>query len=171
MGPNHPGTELIAYLRGELPRQERDRVSSHLEKCANCQQAVRSFRRLLDDLAHSAPRPPAIDWGHFQAELRAKLEQRSRRGLSEQPRVWRPRWAWAIPLTISAAVAGIFMLLEEKPRIREPAPTENLTALEETVIGGELDFLRQYALVERLDLLENFEVIRALDRLPPARGG
>jgi hypothetical protein len=44
-------------------------------------------------------------------------------------------------------------------------------ALEETVLGGQLELLQTYPVVERLDLLENLDVIRQLDRLAPSREG
>jgi hypothetical protein len=38
-------------------------------------------------------------------------------------------------------------------------------------IGGRLDLLTQYPVVERLDLYEDLDVIRGLDELAPTRGG
>ena len=41
--------------------------------------------------------------------------------------------------------------------------------MEETVLGARLPLLQQYQIVERLDMLEDLDAIRQLDRLGGAR--
>jgi anti-sigma factor RsiW len=153
----HDETAIIPWLRGELPDAERRAVESHLAGCADCRAAAEDFRALLATLAAEAPEPPAVNWGAYRAELREKLDRR-RGG---------PRW-WPVPLALSGALAAglVFLVVGHTPRDSRLA---ELTAVEETVIGGRLDLLRQYPVVERLELLEDLEVIRNLDRLDPVK--
>ena len=44
-----------------------------------------------------------------------------------------------------------------------PADRADVMAFEEAAIAPKLELLRNYALVERLDLLEDFDILRSLD--------
>ena len=44
----HPDTDLVPYLRGELPPAERERVARHLEECPDCKQDAEVLRDLLE---------------------------------------------------------------------------------------------------------------------------
>ena len=76
---NHPETDLVPYVRGELAAAERERVARHLDECADCRQDADDLRELLSKLALSAPPAPAVHWGRYRAELREKLEARRAR--------------------------------------------------------------------------------------------
>lgn len=160
MRTRHPETELIPYLRGELLASDRERVAGHLEGCADCRRAVEEFRALLDDLAESLPSPPEIHWGRYRADLRGKLEASARRR-------W---WSRPVPLALSAGLAAGLLLFWVQGELRQPGPIDNLTAFEETVIGGRFDLLRHIPLLDRLDLLEDLDVIRQLDTLSIREG-
>lgn len=155
MASGHPETELIPYLRGELGAAEAERVARHLEACGHCRGALNELGRTLDELRHSAPAPPAIHWGRYRAELSTKLGERGR---GQTPRWWRR----PVPLTVAAGLAGLLAVVVVQEGIRG---REDLLAFEEAVIGGRLGLLQQYRVVERLDLLEDLDVIRQLDRL------
>ena len=43
----HPETELIPYLRGELPAEDRAAVSGHLRDCAACRVSLEEMRSAL----------------------------------------------------------------------------------------------------------------------------
>src|SRR3989442_12442178 len=93
----HPKSELIAHLRGELTTADRERVDAHLAACDECRRARDAFGEILDALRASAPAPPEIHWGRRRAELQAKVEARGRR------RRW---WLSPVPIALSAALAG-----------------------------------------------------------------
>lgn len=168
MDQRHPETELTAYVRGELTERTREAVSRHLSGCAECRETVSAFRSLFEALAR-APEPPAIQWGRYRAEIRARLESES----------GRRRWAWwrhPLPLAASAGVATALLvvaLLMSSPRQELPVrlAAENLNGFEEVVLGTRLDLLQQYPVVERLELLEDLDVIRQLDGLTGSREG
>jgi anti-sigma factor RsiW len=144
----HPTSELIAYLSGELAPADRERVDAHLAGCAECRRARDAFREILDGLRASAPAPPEVHWGRWRAELRAKVEARGRR------RRW---WLSPVPVALSAALAGVLLVFAWQGGVRH-APRPDLPSVEEVA-------------VEQLDLLEDLELIGHLDRLAPQQEG
>lgn len=166
MDDRHPETELIAYLKDELPADAREAVTRHLDSCPSCRETTTAFRTLLDNLAHGVPTAPPMHWGRYRAELRGRLEARAGR-----------RWAWwrrPLPVALSAGLATalvVFALLGPSAWREERRVAENLNGFEEVVLGTRLDLLREYPVVEHLDLLENLDVIRQLDRLTAPREG
>lgn len=157
----HPDTDLVPYLRGELPPAERERVARHLEECPDCKQDTELLRDLLGNLAHAIGEPPEISWPRYRAELRAKLEAR---------RALVPWWRRPIPLALSASLAGALLLVAVWGG-RELSKSPDTIGPEEVAIGSELGLLQEIRTVERLDLLEDFEVINNLDRLASERQG
>lgn len=158
---HHPRTALIAHLRGELSPAARERVSAHLAGCPDCAREYAAFEAIVGELAATVPMPPEPHWGRWHAEIRGKLGARRRRRVH--------RWVRPLPLALSAGLASVliaFALLSGPER-----PPRDPAAVEETVLGGRLELLRQYSVVERLDLLENLELIRQLDGLAPQRDG
>jgi anti-sigma factor RsiW len=159
----HPDALLVAYLRGELAESDRRSVADHVAACSECARAVEDFQRILGDLGSSLPQPPQVHWGAYRAELREKLEAR---------RPW--GWQWLrrpVPLALSAAAAGVLLILGVQNWISRPPGNGDLASLEETVVASRLDLLRQYAVIERLDLWEDLDVVRRLDELYPSRKG
>jgi anti-sigma factor RsiW len=167
MNSRHPETELIAYLKAELPGPSREAVTRHLDSCDECRAALADFRALLASVA--ATPAPAPAWPRYRAELRLRLEaERERR-----------RWAWwrrpfpmAVSAGLAAAVLALIILAPSAWRDERRARTvDDLSGFEEAVLGTRLDLLRQYPVVERLDLLEDLDVIRQLDGLEARREG
>jgi anti-sigma factor RsiW len=161
----HPEAELIAYVQGGLAEPDARRVADHLSACADCARAAEDFQRILRDLGSSVPQPPLIHWGAYRAELRSKLQARP------EPR-WGRQWLRRpIPLALSAAVAGVLLVLAfQSGNYRSPVTTD-LAFLEETAVASRFDLLRQYSMLERLDLLEDLDVIRHLHEIPASREG
>ena len=166
MDSRHPETDLIAYLKDELPRPSRDTVARHLDGCAECQATLADFRTLLASVA--ATSAPTLAWPRYRAELRRRLESQTGR-----------RWEWwrrPFPLAVSAGLAAaVLALVVLGPSAwrdeRRPRGVDGLNGFEEVVLGTRLDLLRQYPIVERLDLLEDLDVIRQLDGLEARREG
>jgi anti-sigma factor RsiW len=158
----HPDTDLVPYLRGELAPADRERIARHLEECPDCRQDTEQLRDLLGQLSRSIGQPPGVNWAHYRAELREKLEaRRGRRGWW-----WRPA-----PLVLSASVAGALLLLVAVWGGRETSTGADPFALEEASIGRQLGLLQEYQVVEQLDLLEDLDVISDLDGLASGRQG
>jgi anti-sigma factor RsiW len=167
MKSRHPETELIAYLKEELAPAPRETVTRHLDGCAECRDTLVAFRTLLDGVAASTP--PPVQWARYRAELRVRLDADA----------GHHRWAWwrrPIPVAVSAglaaAVIALVILMPSAWRDDRRARTaESLNGFEEVVLGTRLDLLRQYPIVERLELLEDLDVIRQLDGLGEPREG
>jgi anti-sigma factor RsiW len=147
----HPDTALTGYVTGALAPAERAQVDAHLGGCVDCRRAVEESRAVLDALATSVAEPPALDWGRYRADLRARVERAPRRA-------W---WARPLPAIIAAGVATAAVVLAVHGLDRRPA---ELATVEETVLGARLPLLQQYRVVERLDMLEDLDAIRQLDR-------
>jgi len=160
----HEDTRIVPWLRGELSPTDAQSVEAHLIACTACRATADDFRATLARLADSAPLAPAVHWGRYRVELGEKLDRR--RGIGASGRT---RW-WPVSVVMSGALVAVLVFLAVQDR---PSDTRSADfgAVEETVIGGQLDLLRQYSLVERLDLLEDLEVIRNLDRLESTRDG
>jgi anti-sigma factor RsiW len=154
----HPDTALTAYVTGALSPAERAEVTAHLEGCADCRRAADDSRSVLAALASATPAPPPVDWGRYGAELRARVQTSTRRA-------W---WARPVPAMLTAGVAAAAVLLLVQGLGRRPV---ELASVEETMLGARLPLLQQYRVVERLDLLEDLDAIRQLDRLGPNGGG
>ena len=162
---SHPDALLNAYIRGELGEGDRRKVADHLATCPECTRAVEDYQRILTDLGRSLPQPPAIHWGAYRAELREKLEARRQKSWG---------WQWLrrpVPVALSAAAAGVLLILALQSGIYRPPVNGDLASLEETVAASRLDLLRQYAVIERLDLWEDLDIVRRLDELSPSRKG
>ena len=71
-----------------------------------------------------------------------------------------PTLAVASMLTI-----GVLLGVHGLQRAGENRRPTDAVAIEETALGAQLPLLREYRVVERLDMLEDLEVIRQLDRL------
>lgn len=147
----HPESELTGYAADALPAPERARVAAHVQTCPECRRVVEASRAVLDRLAAGVPAPPPLDWGRYQAELRA-------RRATPAHRAW---WARPLPALVvaSMAAAGLLLAVHGLDRARGPA------TVEETALGARLPLLQQFHVVERLDLLEDLDAIRHLDRL------
>jgi anti-sigma factor RsiW len=156
-GP-HPDTELTAYVTGALSLAERAAVAAHLEACADCRRAADDSRAVLAALASATAAPPPVDWGRYGAELRARVQTSARRA-------W---WARPVPAVLAGSVVAASLLLAVQGLSRRPV---ELASVEETMLGARLPLLQQYRVVERLDLLEDLDAIRQLDRLGPSGGG
>src|SRR5256884_3286847 len=160
----HPDTELIPYVQGELPAPERERVAQHLRECLDCRRDADELRELLDDLGRAVPRPPDVHWGGYRAELREKLAAHRTR------RAW---WARPVPLTLSASLAGLLLVVAflAVQSARQSGTGPDFAPVEKAAIRDRLRRLQQHQVVERLDLLEEFDLISDLDRLAAERAG
>ncbi|MEA2625378.1 MAG: hypothetical protein QOD06_1423 [Candidatus Binatota bacterium] len=152
MRKQHPAADLIPYLRGSLQGADRERVARHLDDCAECRQTSHSFAELLREIHQVLPPPPPLHAARYDAELRRKLAAR-RAPLARSLR------AWAMPLSIAAVagVAALLALLFAPPGLEGPpgGPPEEQVASEPA----------SDPVIEKLDLLENLEVIQHLHRI------
>ena len=151
----HPETELNAFVQGELNGPEYDRVAQHLAACADCRAVRDDFQRILETLGRTVPAPPAVAWARYRAELQAKRRARATRS----GHAW---WRWPVPLALATGLAAVLVFLALEGGIRT---FEHRTAsgFDEATIGRRLELLRDYRVVERLDLLEDWDILRSVE--------
>jgi predicted anti-sigma-YlaC factor YlaD len=160
MAGTHPETAIVPYLKGELSVEERERVARHVDDCPECRETLEAAREVFALLAGSVPEPPAVDWGSYQAELRARRDRRGRWSF----RSWRPA-------AVATAVVVAAIVLVVQPFGRDRGGSGDLGRYEEAVMGQRLEIVKQSALLERLDLFEDLEVIGNLDGLSGSHEG
>jgi anti-sigma factor RsiW len=165
MAAFHPQIALVPFIRGELTDTERNRVAAHLDDCAQCREAADSFKSLLAELPALVEELPTPQWTAYRAELRRKLAERA------QPRIrwWQTGLGWA-SLATAAAVAVLALWLAI-PGFHGPAPQLEQLALQQPMDITDVGLLRNYGVVERLDLFQNYDVIEHLDEIRPAPQG
>ena len=157
MAARHPEEALVPFLRGELDAAERDRVGRHLAQCTQCRESADSFAAMLARLPSQLDQLPTPEWTAYRAELRRKLAAR------EEPRRWHAGPIWA-SLAAGAAAAAVAVWLVILPHHRS-APMMEQFAMEQPIDAADVGLLRNYAVVERLDLLENYDLIEHLDEV------
>lgn len=104
----HATTDLLsAYLDGELPAGDGERVEAHLGRCPSCRDELDSLRRVVDTLRRlerTAP-PPALEQ---HVARRIALEGRRTGALArfeDEVARLRPRIAILLPFTLVFALA------------------------------------------------------------------
>jgi anti-sigma factor RsiW len=164
MWSRHPETALAPYLRGELGIEESKRLQTHLEGCARCRDGLASAEAVMQEIALRVGQIPEPDWTAYHYQLQRKLNAR----VGERVRRWRPGLAWASLATAAVATSAIILAfaLSSGPR----APAVDQLEVEGALADANIGLLRDYPVVEHLDLLENYDVIENLDQLtPPSR--
>jgi predicted anti-sigma-YlaC factor YlaD len=158
----HPITALVPFLRDELATGERARVAEHLEGCAECRELRASLAGLSADLSHWIEQMPAPDPVFYRAQLARKLA--ARQGTERRFR-W-PRMALVSFAAVSAAAIALLLTLGIHGQPNVPSVEQLATGYEISDAG--IGLLRDYPVVEHLDLLENYDVIEHLNEMPEA---
>ena len=156
MFAKHPETLLIPHLRGELEGAERARVAAHLEGCDRCRSECDTLSATIGTLRQKIADLPMPDAASYRAELRRKMASRQERKRSW----WRPTL-----IAASFATAGVAVVIMTGWFSLHRGPNVDQLALADADLG----MLRAYPVVEKMDLLENYDVIEHLDDLnaPP----
>ena len=172
MAANHPETELIPYLRGELSADERARVGAHLQGCAQCREWAQESSALLSNLARVVDDVREPDWPQYRGELRRKLQAADASRGRVRGRWWanlrRPVMGWPSMAMGAAAVAVLAIaIVMHRGSGGVQAPAVNQLELQQELSSADVGLLANYHVVEHLDLLENYDVIEHLDELGP----
>lgn len=166
MSVDHVEALLIPYLRGELAPAERQALEAHLAGCRTCAHRREEFARLIADLAQVMPSPPAVHWGAYRAELRQKLDRRV--APVGGRRVWFLR---PVPAALATGLVAVLLYVGGPGLPKRMASNGEPAALENVLLASRLDLIASMGFVERLEMLEDFDVIRGLDNLSPRREG
>lgn len=135
----HPCDQLSALLDGELPPAERDRVAAHLRACPECAEQRTLLERAVSALTLVPGIEPSPD---LRRRVLAAAEARPP-GLADRFRAFlSPRFL----VPAGAAAVAALVLLVFAPGVEAPRPGE----------------AEEWAIAERLELLEDFDLARAL---------
>jgi predicted anti-sigma-YlaC factor YlaD len=174
MVTRHPETAIVPYLCGELGSEEQTSVARHLEGCASCREAAEEAAAAMRELARRVEDVPALDPAIYRAELYRKLAARCERATRRdvERRGWRQPGIIGLSLgTLGAAAAALVLIFVMRHGARlAPPPIDQLatqdgTIQEAAMTGVDVGLLRDYPMVEHLDLLENYDVIAHLDEV------
>ena len=171
----HPETELIPYLRGELSADDRARIATHLDGCAQCRQSAEASSSILSNLEQMVEGVRDPDWTEYRAGLKRKLRARQASSATMRGRLQRmredlrlPTFGWPSMATAVAAVAVLAIaVVTHRGAGSLPAPGVDQLELQQELSSTDVGLLANYHVVENLDLLENYDVIEHLDELGP----
>jgi anti-sigma factor RsiW len=170
MSATHPETNLIPYLRGELSGRERARTAAHLDGCAACRTQAEALARTLQLIAQQVEELPTPEWAAYRTELRRKLAARE----TPTRRWWQPTvvsGSFAAVGVAAVALLTVVALHRGNPGTQPSIGPLALAEPDVDVIGRtDVGLLRNYPMVERLDMLDNdnYDVIEHLDELAPS---
>ncbi len=162
MAAIHPETELVPFVRGELNAEERDRVQHHLDGCEQCRDSMDALATTMQRVSARLEELPTPEWSAYRRELRIKIAQRT----EGRTRWWRPGVIWASLATAGVGIAALILTLSMRPSSPGMTPGVDQLAMEQPAEPVDVGLLRDYPVVEQLDLLENYDVIEHLDQLP-----
>lgn len=167
MATLHPETEIVPYLRGELSTDERDRVGTHLQGCAQCRASAEASSAILSNLARVVEDVREPDWTTYRAELNRKLrDAQMSRGSWFAHLEW-PVLRWPSMAIAATAVAILAIAIATHRGPFSPPPGVDQLELQQELSSTDVGLLANYHVVENLDLLENYDVIEHLDELGP----
>lgn len=101
---------IPAYALGALDEREAERVSRHLESCADCAEASVEYRQVAEGLLHAPPPHPAP--AYLREQLLSELPGSSVEAATEKRgRIRLGRWA-AVAAAAALLVANLVLLFE-----------------------------------------------------------
>lgn len=145
---------LAAYLDGETTGEESRRIAGHVEKCPQCREYLELLRRSYAalDVLDAMTVPDGF------AERTAAVAARS---------AAKPVSAFAGVLSAAAVLLLVFTFWRPWNDAKPVATNDTETGIsaEEQAVVDNLDLLEDYELLSELDILDNYEVLVELDQL------
>lgn len=146
-----PEEHLSAFLDRALSPARMQRVRNHLDRCPACKSKLARLARTdawLRDL------PPVDTTPGFEAAFWSKVAR-----LKEERRrpAWVERWlaGWRPMLAAGLAAGMVAAIVMVLPNDRAPRP-------EEVFMAENMELLNDFDILQRLELLENWEAIQAM---------
>ena len=166
MPSTHPETELIPFARGELSAEERARIEHHLDDCTQCRDEMGALAGTMQRVSSRLDELPTPEWSAYRRELRLRLAS----GKEVRARWWRPNLLWPWLAASGIGIAALILSLTARPTPPHPgAPAGvDILAMEQPAEPVDVGLLRDYPVVENLDMLEDYDVIEHLDEMPPS---
>jgi len=144
-------TLLSALMDGELPPEQAEAVERHLQACRKCRKRYQDLRR-ADNLVQRIE-PVELSDG-FERDFWRKVAELEDSGAG---RPWLGRWltGWR-PVLVAGLAAGILAAVFLYTGNQRPLSPEDV------FISENMDFLKNYEVINRLDMLEHWDAIQAM---------
>jgi hypothetical protein len=163
--------ELVAYLLGDLGKDEAEAVDRHLEECASCRREKEFLKKIFNGAGaahrHMEKVMATVDWEALPERVARKVFDRPE---ARRPEGARVRWFAAFGLRPVAAglLAGLVlgalaMFFVLRSGVRGPKPPTGFYASPEFLDRVELELARR----ETLSYLDNSQAL-LLDFVQPA---
>ena len=141
---------LSAYLDKALPRARMDLMRDHLRHCPKCRKKLETLQQTDDWIRVLPSMTPSPG---FDAAFWAKVAQKE----THRRPAWVPRllmgWRPVLAAGLTAVLVAAFVLFRQG----EPRPSA-----EEAFMVENMEMLGDFDLLQRLDLLENWDAIQAM---------
>ncbi len=156
--------DLTAWVEGQLPASEQERISDHVRQCLQCAAEAESLRSVIVWQRRALQALAASD-GIDPLALKARLRRELTTAADDRVPRWslRDLWTTAVGrLALAGAavsVAALILLLTVGPGmvlmplgLEAPPPA----------VTQQTDFFKDYPLIERLDVLEHFDTVESV---------
>jgi len=155
----HYKQELAAFADRELSARDTERISAHLNECEDCREELKRLRHTDRLLIELPAMPPSEDFDRSFWQKVDEIEEKKEDRLCSRLLVfgWRPYMAMA---SVGLLVIGLLNYYPF-PFSVEPNPEARL-------IAENLELYENMEIIDKLDLLENWETIMSL---LPEEGG
>ena len=126
-GETHPSSDVLsAFAEHNLPHREKERVTDHLARCADCREIVFVASSALEEpVREEQELMPATAVPRISPALQAKKTLRTvdRAGPNYSPphRRWLSRWVWVPAVAAALVVSGV--LFVKRSEFRSAATT------------------------------------------------
>jgi len=119
---------LVDHLEGQLPVDEQDRVSAHLQRCSRCAAERTALKKTLQVLSRrELPEPDERFWMEMKQRVRERLREDQVPDRQPSPV---PVRTWAPAVAVAATVVFLFLWWTHHPGPPAPGPERMLSQLE-----------------------------------------
>jgi anti-sigma factor RsiW len=149
---------LTAWIDGESPYRQAERIQRHLTTCATCSAEAERLRAAIRWQRQALPFLVAAE-NLDPGQLRMQLQ----RALAAEPAWSPPAWKWLfrpVAITGAAVMIGIvlvFSLMGGPKAVLIPLGVEPPPL----AVTREPDLFENYQLIQHLDVLENFDTVES----------
>jgi anti-sigma factor RsiW len=164
LGCHNVSEDLTAWLDGQLPRRQHERIRLHITQCARCAAEVNSLGAAIAWQQHALPAVSAldgVDTSALKVKLRYSMAKEADGGVPVWGlhRVWTSMWGRLALAGAAAAVVAIVFLLAGGPgMVLMPLGLESPPP----AVARQTELFKEYPLIERLDVLEHFDTVESV---------
>ena len=163
-GCNDFSEDLTAWIEGQLPSWQRERIREHLTHCAPCAAEADSLRVAVawqQQALRTVAALDAIDAMALKARLRRDLaaDVDDVAPMWSLRRVWESMWGRLMLAGTAASVAALGVLWVVGPgMVLMPIGLESPPP----AVAQHTELFKDYPLIEQLDVLEHFDTVETV---------